>query len=133
MGPVILILGIAIGLSTFLFMILARYATRSIAGVVELRMRAAECIVNDERIPPDWLAAYKARRDGFIAKGAGPEELEKLGLKAQKDCLKKINDLLRYYEDDRTVDSTESRMVLLNALQKQKKIWEDAGWEYFLK
>lgn len=129
---IILLLGLAVGLTTFFFMLIARYASRVIAVAVEARMRAAETITNEERIPEAWIASYLAKRDELVARGAEPGRMADLGRKAQADCLKKLADLTRFFENDPIVDSTESRLVLHKALQKAKKTWQDAGWEYFL-
>jgi hypothetical protein len=132
MFELVLILGLTIGLATFLFQILTRFATWAVAGSVESRMRAAESIVNEERIPPFWIRSYQAKRDELIKQGAGPEVLADLGRKAQSDCIKRIDDLLHFFENDRIVDSYESRIVLQKALQQAKKNWQAASWEFFL-
>jgi len=132
MTEIVLILGLAIGVTTFLFQLIARYATQIIARSVESRMRDTEVIVNEESIPHAWIASYHARQAALIAKNAGLDELAKLGQKTQSECIKKIDDLLHFYENNPIADSEESRIVLRKALQKTKAAWQNASWEYFL-
>ena len=125
----VLLLGLAIGLATFLFMLIARYATRLIAGAVEGRMRAAETIVNAGRIPEAWIAPYQKKRNTLQA---DPDALAQLGRQARADCLKKLDDLLHFFENDRITDSMESRLVLQKALQQARSSWQKASGEFFL-
>jgi len=133
MFELVLLLGFTIGLATFLFQVLTRFATQAVAGSVEFRMRAAEIIVNEEKIPPQWIRPHQVKQAELVAKGADPAALASLGRKAQTDCIQKINDLQHFFENDPIVDSHESRVVLLKALQKARETWENSSWEFFLR
>lgn len=121
MLEVFLALLLLIAVTIFLTQLIFRLGTRKLMAQLESRMRACEQIANQELIPDEWLRPYR-QRSGDPSAAA----------RAKKQCTRKLNELIRFYEHTNLVDSAETRRVLLAALREQRARWETLDWAALL-
>ncbi|MCY4082759.1 MAG: hypothetical protein OXF54_21135 [Caldilineaceae bacterium] len=120
------------GLFLYLTMMFVRWMTVRFSQGVEANVRAAESIVNDERVPEAWTAPYRQQIETLRRSVGSEAEIERAGRRGHKDCLRQLDRLVQYFEKSNLVDSTESRHVLLTGLQRQRERWVAGGWQYVL-
>ncbi len=123
---------LGIGLFLYLTMMLVRWMTVRFSQGVEANVRAAESIVNDERVPEAWTAPYRQQIETLRRSVGSEAEIERAGRRGHKDCLRQLDRLVQYFEKSSLVDSTESRHVLLTGLQRQRARWVAGGWQYVI-
>ncbi len=123
---------LGIGLFLYLTMMLVRWMTVRFSQGVEANVRAAESIVNDERVPEAWTAPYRQQIEALRRSVGSEAEIERAGRRGHKDCLRQLDRLVQYFEKSSLVDSTESRHVLLSGLQRQRARWVAGGWQYVI-
>ena len=121
-----------IGLFVYLMITLVRRLTIRFSQGVEANVRAAEAIVNDERVPEAWAAPYRQQIETLRRTVGAEAEIERAGRRGHKDCLRRLDQLAHYFEKSGLVDSAESRHVLLKGLQRQRARWVAGGWQYVL-
>ena len=121
-----------IGLFVYLMITLVRRLTIRFSQGVEANVRAAEAIVNDERVPEAWAAPYRRQIETLRRTVGAEAEIERAGRRGHKDCLRRLDQLAHYFEKSALVDSAESRHVLLKGLQRQRARWVAGGWQYVL-
>ena len=96
---------------------------------VEANVRAAESIVNDERVPAAWTAPYCQRIETLRQVVGSEDEMERAARRGHQDCLRRLDRLVQFFEKSNLVDSAESRHVLLKGLQRQRERWVAGGWQ----
>ncbi len=121
-----------VGLFVYLMITLVRRLTVRFSQGVEANVRAAEAIVNDERVPEAWAAPYRRQIEKLRRTVGSEAEIERAGRRGHKDCLHRLDQLAQYFEKSDLVDSAESRHVLLKGLQRQRAIWVAGGWQYVI-
>ncbi len=121
-----------VGLFVYLMITLVRRLTVRFSQGVEANVRAAEAIVNDERVPDAWAAPYRRQIEKLRRTVGSEAEIERAGRRGHKDCLHRLDQLAQYFEKSDLVDSAESRHVLLKGLQRQRAIWVAGGWQYVI-
>lgn len=120
------------GLFLYLTMMFVRWMTVRFSQGVEANVRAAESIVNDERVPEAWAAPYRQQIETLRRSVGSEAEIERAGRRGHRDCLRQLDQLAHYFEKSDLVDSAESRHVLLKGLQRQRELWVAGGWQYVL-
>jgi len=118
MLEVFLALLLLIAATIFLTQLIFRLGTKKLINQLEARMRACEQIANQKTIPDDWLHPYRQRADDPAT--------------AKKQCIRRLNELIRFYEHTNLVDSAETRRVLLASLREQRARWETLDWAAML-
>lgn len=121
-----------VGLFVYLMITLVRRLTVRFSQGVEANVRAAEAIVNDERVPDAWAAPYRQQIEKLRRTVGSEAEIERAGRRGHKDCLHRLDQLAQYFEKSDLVDSAESRHVLLTGLQRQRERWVAGGWQYVI-
>ena len=121
-----------VGLFVYLMIKLVRRLAVRFSQGVEANVRAAESIVNDERVPEAWAAPYRQQIETLRRTVGSEAEIERAGRRGHKDCLHRLDQLAHYFEKSNLVDSAESRHVLLKGLQRQRARWVAGGWQYVL-
>ena len=121
-----------VGLFVYLMIKLVRRLAVRFSQGVEANVRAAESIVNDERVPDAWAAPYRQQIETLRRTLGSEAEIERAGRRGHKDCLHRLDQLSQYFEKSDLVDSAESRHVLLKGLQRQRARWVAGGWQYLL-
>ena len=122
------------GVGLFIYFMIAlvrRLAVRYSQGV-EANVRAAESIVNDERVPDAWTAPYRQQIETLRQAVGSEAEIEEAARRGHQDCLRRLDRLAHFFEKSDLVDSAESRHVLLKGLQRQRERWVAGGWQYVI-
>lgn len=128
MLEVLVVLGATIGVVAFLIQVIFRWGTVQLTREIELRMRAAETIVNHDRLPEAWLRRDRESIAAMRRSGRSQIEIDQAGSKALAGSLKRIDDLIRFFESSPLVDSAESREVLLHGLREHRRRFAEQGW-----
>ena len=121
-----------VGLFVYLMITLVRRLTVRFSQGVEANVRAAESIVNDERVPEAWAAPYRQQIETLRQSVGTEAEIERVARRGHQDCLRRLDRLMQYFEKSNLLDSAESRHVLLTGLQRQRERWVDGGWQYVI-
>ena len=106
-----------------------RWALERVERSIVDKYRAAECVVNEGRVPEAWTGGYRERIAKLRAAGASRDDLEEVGRRAQEHCLRELDALVRVFQTSRAVDSEDTRRVLLDALQQRRDQWATESWE----
>jgi hypothetical protein len=127
----ILALAVVIGLIIFGLQLSVRLVTRLMVGELAERLRAGECIVNDQSVPESWLAQPRKRIAALRSAGKSDDEIERAGQAAKAACLRKLDDLIGYFGRTNVTDSPDTKATLLRALSAQRARWAAAPWHAF--
>lgn len=109
-----------------------RWAVRSVTNYAENRQRATQCIVEEGRVPDDWVRPFLQRIEAAQRKGCSPAELEGVGRKAQARFLHQLDNLMRGYIHGGSFDSEQTRRILLESLRERRQEWARAQWRALL-
>ena len=120
---------VGVGLFIYFMITLVRQLVIRYSKGVEANVRAAESIVNDERVPAAWTAPYLKRIETLRRTVGSEAEIEQAARRGHQDCLRRLDRLVQYFEKSNLVDSAESRHVLLTGLQRQRERWVAGGWQ----
>ena len=124
------LLGIAalFGLTLLLTQFLVRRAAVQGSRYIESRFRAAECIVNEGRVPEAWVRSFHRHVDAVRRRGGTADEMAQASRRARKRCLRELDSLMRFFQGVTFVDSLATRDVLIQALQRERNRWAAEEW-----
>jgi hypothetical protein len=128
MGEIILQMVVFVGLTLFIIRLIMRWGAYHISAQVEARFRAVDTIVNQERVPEDWIAPYREKISALRATSDSEQAIERLGHRAQRHCLKKIAALMRFFGQSAFFDTPDSQRETQRLLQNQRERWQAADW-----
>ena len=120
---------VGVGLFIYFMITLVRQLVIRYSQGVEANVRAAESIVNDERVPDAWAAPYRQQIETLRRTVGSEAEIEEAARRGHQDCLRRLDRLVQFFEKSNLVDSAESRHVLLKGLQRQRERWVAGGWQ----
>ena len=120
---------VGVGLFIYFMITLVRQLVIRYSKGVEANVRAAESIVNDERVPAAWTTPYRQRIETLRQVVGSEDEIERAARRGHQDCLRRLDRLVQFFEKSNLVDSAESRHVLLTGLQRQRERWVAGGWQ----
>ena len=120
---------VGVGLFIYFMITLVRQLVIRYSQGVEAKVRAAESIVNDERVPAAWTAPHRQRIEALRQVVGSEDEIERAARRGHQDCLRRLDRLVQFFEKSDLVDSAESRHVLLTGLQRQRERWVAGGWQ----
>jgi hypothetical protein len=123
------VLALLVGVVIFLMQIMIRWGTTRLTQEVETRMRAAESIVNHNRLPEAWLRRDRERIAAIRRSGKDQEEIDRVGRKAVASSLRQIDGLIKFFETSPVLDSAESRETLLSSLREKRTLWAAERWQ----
>lgn len=99
--------------------------TRKIGENIEKTHRAAEHIISTKMPPEDWLEKWKKKIESVKKKSNDSEKINELKLKARDDSLKKLNSLVKYFENSDLVADEETRKIILEELSEADRLWKE--------
>lgn len=108
------------------------WAARVAGREVEAKFRAAESLTKGHTTPEVWLSPHRARLADLQAKGAAEPQIIQALSSARSDCLRRLDELVRYFAGGTFVDSVETRDALVQALQKERRRLEAEDWRTLL-
>ena len=83
------------------------------------RLEAIEQIVNNREVPEAWIAPFRKR----ITRQGETVPSDRIGKRAQRKCLAKLDDLIKYTEGFKLADTEETKRLMLDALREQRAAW----------
>ena len=132
MFGMLVLLTLALALAMVVVGLLGRWALNSVQGNIARNLRAAETIVNDQRIPEDWLAPYRRRVAKARRHASSDAGLSKVGLEIQQECLRRLDKLAEVFKEGSFVDGDDARDLLMAQLRAARRRWAGAPWGYFI-
>lgn len=132
MLPMLLVSIVAVAVVMVLLVLSTRWAMQYVLDYIAIRQRAAQCIVEEGRVPEEWARPYRRRLDSLQRKGGSPAEAERIGQRAQARFLRQLDDLTRYFERARCFDTEETRRLVLRSLEERRDQWAAAAWQDLL-
>jgi hypothetical protein len=113
---------------TFLIKLIIRWAALKVSRQMESRHRAAEAIINQGRVPEAWIGPFRDRIDAIRSNGGTNDDVERIGRRAQKLCLREIDSLIGFFEKGGFVDGSQTRRTLLESLRERRDAWAAGEW-----
>lgn len=127
--PLIVAFLVFVALLTLIMYLVGRWMSAYVQRSISARLDALDQIVNDERVPEEWLKPYRARAAKLVRAGARPQQLAALNQTARKRCLTNIAELIRYVEQVGLSDTPDTKQFMLVNLREQEARWkDDAVW-----
>ena len=107
-----------------------RWSASMVSRIIDSRHRAAEVIINDELVPEVWLQPFRHKIDKIRRSGGKDKVIEKIGRRGQKQCLRRMNSLIKFFQKGGGfVSDPEIRNTLLKSLQLQRDKWAGEKWQ----
>ena len=106
--------------------ITSKYVTQ----MLEARLEALEQLVNEQRVPDDWLRPSRQKLEA--TQRAGEVKLKRLGKQTHRHCMRKLEEMIRYTTEVNFADSEETRRTVASALKAQREIWESRDWRAWI-
>jgi hypothetical protein len=130
--PILLVLAITLGLVIFLL----TYTLNRIAGLItghfNAQFRAAEEIINQDRVPLDWIKKYQDKIDQLERKGGTGTEIDRFGRRAKKDLIKRVKALRKFLDTGKYYDSLMTKERVLEELHEREERWSASPWQDLL-
>ncbi|MBX3000210.1 MAG: hypothetical protein KF893_16930 [Caldilineaceae bacterium] len=108
------------------------WGSRTVTRDFEAKIRAAESLINEHRVPDEWLDPYRERLAALQTRNASLQQQERLIASARKECLQRINQLIKVFERGAFVGSQRTSNELVAALQAQRRRLENEDWHFLL-
>ena len=106
--------------------ITSKYVTR----MIEERLEALEQLVNEQRVPDDWLRPSRQKLEA--TQRAGEVKLKRLGEQTHRRCMRKLEEMIRYTTEVNFADSEATRKTVASALKAQHELWESRDWRAWI-
>jgi hypothetical protein len=120
------------GLTLALLRLSLYWLQRQTARQFEARFREANEIIQGGCPPEPWVSAYRQRIDHLRRTGKSTQALQRVGTRAQKTCLRKLDTLAEFLENGRFYESLETRTLLVDELYAIRDRWAASSWEMLL-
>ncbi len=128
----LLFVTIAFALFTLGTIYMMRWASGYISRDVETHLRAAERVVNEGRIPDEWLVAYRRQASAMRAAGKSDLEMEKVAQRARSHIQKQIDNLMYFFSKTNVTDSDVTRRTILATLKQERERVAGQSWQALL-
>lgn len=128
MAEIILWMVLAFAVFLLIFRWIVQWATGAITRHVHGTLSAAESIVERGELPEPWLRPYRQQIDDLRRKGGSQAQVEQVAQRAQRHCLRRIDELIKNFESGGFVNNPETRLVLIAELRKARVRWAHADW-----
>ena len=120
-GAILLFAIVGFTIFTYLLKKVLLKISDSVRDTVRIRHEAAEHILDNGRIPVAWAEETTARRRSLKEAYGGEAAVRDL-------ALKKIGQLIRYFEKAPVFENSATRRMLLDDLAEARNRWEVAEW-----
>jgi len=114
-----------------LFVLLLRGAViligRFAGKYVGEKHKAAETIINTGTPPIAWICNSIKKMAELREDPTGPRAM-KIEEKARNSCLKRLEDLIKYFKASPLCQDEETRKILLDELSKVRRVWQEKDW-----
>ena len=108
------------------------WGARTVTRDFEAKIRAAESLINEQRVPDEWLDPYRDRLTALQRRNASQQQQEQLIASARKTCLQRITQLIEVFKRGAFVGNQRTSDELVTALQAQRKRLENEDWHTLL-
>jgi hypothetical protein len=132
MFEIILLVLIPFVLALFMIKWFTDWGARTVTRDFEAKIRAAESLINEHRVPDEWLDPYRDRLTALQTRNASLQQQERLIASARKACLERTTQLIKVFERGAFVGSQRTSHELVSALQVQRKRLENEDWHTLL-
>jgi len=96
---------------------------------VNEKHRAAETIVNTEKVPKLWSDKLEKKISSVSKYSGRSKKVLRMKKRAKTVILKKMDRLIDYFKDSPLVQDKETRKILLDKLLGARRLWEEKDWE----
>lgn len=96
---------------------------------VNEKHRAAEAIVNTEKVPKLWSDELEKRISSVDEYSGQSKKILRMKKQAKAVVLKKMNHLIDHFKGSPLIQDKETRKTLLDKLLRARKLWEEKNWE----
>jgi len=111
---------------------MTRWASRKVTRDIAAKIWAAEVLVDQRQLPEEWLVPHRAKLSSLPASGAGDRQVAQVAAAARKDCLRRIDGLIGFFERGTLFDGPRTRDSVVAALQSERRRLENEDWHEIL-
>jgi hypothetical protein len=129
---VLLLFALGFGLTIALLRFSLYWLQKQAARQFEDRFREADEIIQWGRVPESWVSTYRQRIDHMRRTGQSEQAIQRLGRRAQKQCLRRLDSLVKFLENGRFYESLETRELMVDTLYAVHDRWTASSWETLL-
>jgi hypothetical protein len=108
------------------------WASRKLTRDIGAMIRAAEELVEQRQLPEEWLAPHRVKLSSLPASGAADQQVAQVAAAAKKDCLRRIDGLIRFFERGSLSGDPATRDSVVAALQSERRRLENEDWHEIL-
>ncbi|MBN1977022.1 MAG: hypothetical protein JW918_06440 [Anaerolineae bacterium] len=128
----VLIAAAGIALSVLLIKVFAGWAERQFVRIINSKLNNAEILVNDGKLPEDWVLSFRQQIEDIRLKGGSESKMERVGHRARQHCLRNLDDTIKFFKERNVTDSEDTRQFLLTSLKERWDWVAAAKWQDLL-
>jgi hypothetical protein len=128
----VLIAAAGLALSVLLIKVLAGWGERQFVRVINARLNSAEILVNEGKLPEDWVQPFREQIEGIRLKGGSESDMKRVGHRARQRCLRNLDNTIKFFQERNVTDSEDTRQFLLGSLKKRRDWVATASWQDLL-
>jgi len=132
MIEIILFISVVAGVVIALMKLAAGWGGEMIRRDIVARLQAGETIVNWGKMPDEWIEPHRRRVAALREAGESQDTIDRAGQAAQASCLRKIDDLLLFFNKTNLADGPDTKEFLLQALRERRARVAAQSWEILL-
>lgn len=125
-GLILLITVVMFALLTLLFKKGMDKVGSVLGKTVFARHKAAEYVMDNHKVPPQWLEEWQKRKRGSLLRTNVQLSDEEL---IRKFALKKLGDLIKYFQRAPVFENDHVRRTLLDDLYNVRGEWLNSQWQ----
>lgn len=126
MGQILLWIVAAMAPTILAIWLMVRLAEVWLGRRLDQNLRAAQTIATLGIAPDGWVRGYRRRIARIKERDAN--QARKLAEKARRNCLRRLEGLIRFYENVPMADGPEVRTQIVRALQHAQGRWSGEEW-----
>jgi hypothetical protein len=129
---VVFLFALCFGLVVALLRLSLQRMQKQAAAQLAAHFDDADTIIRSGRAPASWVSTYRQQLDKMRNAGKSDRAIQRVGVRAQKACLRQLNFLVNFLENGRFYDSLETREMMVDALRAVHEQWSTSSWEELL-
>lgn len=134
MSSILFWLGLwAVALTLFLILssALVYWGSHYFRQNVERNIQTATYLVHEKQVPETWRQPFCEKIQSLCQAGGTQVEIDQVRQKAHKHCLRRLDDLIRFFQQSELVKRGQFQTNFLDELRALREHWDAQGWQIF--
>ena len=103
---------------------------RQLGARVSQRHKWAEEVLQSGKVPQSWYLDFAAGKGKRFPRGAEDREFR---IRARRYFLRRLDELVKYFNSAPVFDNDETRRMLIQELQEARRHWANDSWTDIIK